>query len=73
MSSNESFTLIVVPDRHDEVKRFHLKKRWLFQAAGVVLVILNRPKTFRVDPTAKAEPGVAATEYDTQLLVAAFQ
>ena len=30
-------------------------------AAGVVLVILNRPKTFRVDPTAKAEPGVAVT------------
>ncbi|MFO0596917.1 MAG: M23 family metallopeptidase [Myxococcaceae bacterium] len=40
MSSNESFTLIVVPDRHDEVKRFHLKKRWLFQAAGVVLGVL---------------------------------
>jgi murein DD-endopeptidase MepM/ murein hydrolase activator NlpD len=39
VSSNESFTLIVVPDRHAEVKRFHLKKVWLIQglvAASVV-------------------------------------
>lgn len=34
MSSNESFTLIVVPDRHAEVRRFHLKKVWLVQAAA---------------------------------------
>lgn len=40
-SSNESFTLIVVPDRHAEVKRFHLRKVWILQALaglGVVLV-----------------------------------
>jgi murein DD-endopeptidase MepM/ murein hydrolase activator NlpD len=36
VSSNESFTLIVVPDRHAEVRRFHLKKRWLVQAAAAV-------------------------------------
>lgn len=36
MSANESFTLIVVPDRHAEVKRFHLKKAWLVQAAVAV-------------------------------------
>jgi murein DD-endopeptidase MepM/ murein hydrolase activator NlpD len=39
VSSNESFTLIVVPDRHAEVKRFHLKKVWLIQAVVVVAVI----------------------------------
>lgn len=39
MASNESFTLIVVPDRHAEVKRYHLKKVWLFQAAAVVAVV----------------------------------
>ncbi len=41
--SNESFTLIVVPDRHAEVKRFRLRRQWLFQAlAGVaVLVVLG--------------------------------
>lgn len=38
--ANESFTLIVVPDRHAEVKRFHLRRRWLFQAMGVVGVLL---------------------------------
>ena len=37
---NESFTLIVVPDRHAEVKRFRLQSRWLFQALGVISVIL---------------------------------
>ena len=40
MSSNESFTLIVVPDRHAEVKRFHLRKIWIFQALAVVAVVL---------------------------------
>jgi murein DD-endopeptidase MepM/ murein hydrolase activator NlpD len=38
-SSNESFTLIVVPDRHAEVKRFHLRKAWVFQALGAVGVL----------------------------------
>ena len=40
MSSNESFTLIVVPDRHAEVKRFHLRKIWIFQALAAVGVVL---------------------------------
>ncbi len=40
MSSNESFTLIVVPDRHAEVKRFHLRKIWVFQALGAVAVLI---------------------------------
>lgn len=39
-SSNESFTLIVVPDRHAEVKRFHLRKAWVFQALGAVGVLI---------------------------------
>ncbi len=39
MSSNESFTLIVVPERHAEVKRFHLRKRWLYQALGAVALL----------------------------------
>lgn len=42
LSANETFTLIVVPERHAEVKRYHLRKVWLFQALaalGVVLVI----------------------------------
>lgn len=40
-SSNESFTLIVVPDRHAEVKRFHLRKAWVLQAlAGLGVVLL---------------------------------
>ena len=37
--ANETFTLIVVPDRHAEVKRFRLRKAWLFQAAAVLLLI----------------------------------
>ncbi|MFT3707508.1 MAG: M23 family metallopeptidase [Archangium sp.] len=40
MSSNESFTLIVVPDRHAEVKRYHLRKRWLYQAAAAIGVVV---------------------------------
>ena len=40
MSSNESFTLIVVPDRHAEVKRFHLRKIWIFQALAAVAVVV---------------------------------
>lgn len=38
--SNESFTLIVVPDRHAEVRRFRLQRRWLFQGLGVLSVLL---------------------------------
>ena len=41
MSSNESFTLIVVPDRHAEVKRFHLRKIWIVQALAAVGVVLQ--------------------------------
>ncbi|MDP2273586.1 MAG: M23 family metallopeptidase [Archangium sp.] len=40
MSSNESFTLIVVPDRHAEVKRFHLRKLWIYQLLGAVAVLI---------------------------------
>ncbi len=40
MSANESFTLIVVPDRHAEVKRFHLRKIWVFQAIAAVAVVV---------------------------------
>jgi glycine/D-amino acid oxidase-like deaminating enzyme len=40
VSSNESFTLIVVPDRHAEVKRFHLRKIWIVQALAAVAVLL---------------------------------
>lgn len=41
--ANKSFTLIVVPDHHSEVKRFRLEKRWVYQAsaAAVVLVLLG--------------------------------
>ena len=42
VSSNESFTLIVVPDRQAEVKRFHLRKIWILRAiAGVGLMMLS--------------------------------
>lgn len=37
--ANESFTLIVVPDRHAEVKRFRLKKQWIFQALATLSVL----------------------------------
>jgi len=40
--SNKSFTLIVVPDRHAEVKRFRLEKRWVIQGLvglGVLVLI----------------------------------
>lgn len=33
---NRSFTLIVVPDRHAEVKRFRLEKRWVLQGIAVL-------------------------------------
>jgi murein DD-endopeptidase MepM/ murein hydrolase activator NlpD len=38
--SNESFTLIVVPDRHADVRRFKLQKRWLLQGASVIVVVM---------------------------------
>ncbi|MEW6434477.1 MAG: M23 family metallopeptidase [Myxococcota bacterium] len=39
--SNKSFTLIVVPDRHAEVKRFRLEKRWVIQGlVGLAVVLL---------------------------------
>ena len=38
--ANESFTLIVVPDRHAEVKRFRLRRRWVFQALAFVGVLV---------------------------------
>ena len=40
MSTNESFTLIVVPDRHAEVKRFHLRKIWIVQALAALAVVV---------------------------------
>jgi hypothetical protein len=36
---NESFTLIVVPDHHAEVKRYRLQRRWLFHALGLLGII----------------------------------
>lgn len=38
--ANETFTLIVVPDRHAEVKRFRLRKAWLFQASAVLVLLV---------------------------------
>ncbi len=37
---NESFTLIVVPDRHADVRRFKLQKRWLLQGAAAIALLL---------------------------------
>lgn len=37
--ANESFTLIVVPDRHAEVKRFRLRRRWVVQALASLAVL----------------------------------
>jgi murein DD-endopeptidase MepM/ murein hydrolase activator NlpD len=37
--SNESFTLIVVPDRHATVRRYRLQRRWLLQSAGVIVAL----------------------------------
>lgn len=36
MSSNDRYTLIVVPDRLAEVRRFPLRKAWIFQALAVM-------------------------------------
>lgn len=39
--ANESFTLIVVPDRQSEVRRFRLRRAWVLQAiAGVAVLAL---------------------------------
>jgi murein DD-endopeptidase MepM/ murein hydrolase activator NlpD len=37
---NESFTLIVVPDRHADVRRFKLQKRWLLQGAAAIALVV---------------------------------
>ncbi|MDX2013449.1 MAG: M23 family metallopeptidase [Myxococcaceae bacterium] len=42
--ANESFTLIVVPDRQSEVRRFRLRRVWLIQALaalGLIVVIAS--------------------------------
>ncbi len=42
MSLNESFTLIVVPNRDAEVKRYNVRKRWVAQAlTGAVVLMLT--------------------------------
>lgn len=38
--ANESFTIILVPDRNAEVRRFHVRKRLLLQAGGALFVWL---------------------------------
>jgi murein DD-endopeptidase MepM/ murein hydrolase activator NlpD len=38
--ANESYTLIVVPDRQSEVRRFRLRRAWIVQALVVVAVLL---------------------------------
>lgn len=40
LSANKSFTLIVVPDRHAEVKRYRLEKRWVIQGLSALAVLL---------------------------------
>lgn len=37
--ANKSFTLIIVPDRQSEVRRFHLRTAWVLQALAVVAVL----------------------------------
>ncbi len=38
---NESFTLIVVPDHHQPVKRYRIQRRFLFQLGAAVLVLVG--------------------------------
>ncbi|MER2563663.1 MAG: M23 family metallopeptidase [Myxococcaceae bacterium] len=38
--ANESFTLIVVPDRQSEVRRFRLRRAWVIQAVVAVSLLL---------------------------------
>ncbi len=38
--ANQTFTLIVVPDHHAEVKRFRLQTRWVARLAAVVLALV---------------------------------
>lgn len=38
--ANESFTLIVVPDRQSEVRRFWLKRAWVIQALTALTVLV---------------------------------
>lgn len=61
--ANDSFTLIVVPNRHAEVRRFHLRTRWLYQGAALLLVmaVLAGGMTWRyfaVVREAKENPGL---------------
>lgn len=61
--ANKSFTLIVVPDRHAEAKRFQVRTAWLIEAgvALTVLVLLAVGLTihyFRVVGEAKENPAL---------------
>lgn len=38
--ANESFTLIVVPDRQSEVRRFRLRRAWILQALGAIAFLM---------------------------------
>ena len=38
---NKTFTLIVVPDHHAEVKRYRIQRRYLVQVAGAALVLVG--------------------------------
>lgn len=38
--ANESFTLIVVPDRQSEVRRFRLRRTWILQGLAALSVLL---------------------------------
>ncbi len=38
--ANKSYTLIVVPDRHAEAKRYHVERRWLLQGLGALLTVV---------------------------------
>lgn len=37
--ANKSYTLIVVPDRHAEARRYHVQKKWLLQALGALATV----------------------------------
>lgn len=68
--SNETFTLIVVPERHAEVKRYHFRKVWLFQALGalgVVLVIALAMTAHYVSVVALARENPALREENLKL------
>lgn len=61
--ANESFTLIVVPDRHAEVKRYRLRRRWVFQALALVgvlvaVIVLSTVHYFSVVSEARENPSL---------------